>query len=272
VSIVIEAFFNFKHTPFERGLPTDSLYSTPALCELTSRLEYAATRRKFSVITGDTGVGKTTAVRKFVASLNRANCRSVYIADSALKPRVFYWEVLNQIANDEKPSFYRNEGKRKMMAHMTRLLEEEHVIPVVIIDEAHLLSYEMIEETRFLLNHNMDSQNPMSLVIVGQSELRAKLSKEIYEPVTQRIDFRFKLTPFDRAQTAEYIGAHLRYAGATGDIFSESAIDAVYEYSGGCARKINKVCSLGLLYAAQKGIGIADGASIAFVIDQELSW
>jgi type II secretory pathway predicted ATPase ExeA len=122
---MFEAFFNFRHTPFERGLPPDSLYTTPALKELMSRLEYAATRRKFSVITGDTGVGKTTAVRKFVASLAGVNCRCVYIADSALRPRVFYWKVLSQIADDEKPSFYRNEGKRKMMAHMTRLPEEE---------------------------------------------------------------------------------------------------------------------------------------------------
>jgi KaiC/GvpD/RAD55 family RecA-like ATPase len=86
--------------------------------ELLSRLEYAAQRRKFVVVTGEVGVGKTTAIRKFADALDPASYKCVYIADSALRPRVFYWEVLAQIAEDEKPSFYRTEGKRKMLAHM----------------------------------------------------------------------------------------------------------------------------------------------------------
>jgi type II secretory pathway predicted ATPase ExeA len=112
----------------------------------------------------------------------------------------------------------------------------------------------------------------MSLVIVGQSELRVKLSKESFEPITQRIDFRFALSPFDRAQTQDYIHAHLSYAGETREIFTPSAVDAVFNFSGGVARKINKVCSLSLLYASQKAMHTIDGGIIDFVAEQELSW
>ena len=269
---MIEQFFHFKQTPFERNIPVEHLYTTPKFDELLSRLDYAARNRRFIVITGGVGVGKTTAVRKFVASLDQKNYRCIYIADSALTPRVFYWEVLTQLSTEEKPSFYRSEGKRKMMDRFSSLVDSARVIPVVIIDEAHLLSNIMLEETRFLLNNSMDSQNPMSLIIVGQSELRAKLSKEAFEPITQRIDFRFALSPFDRAQTQDYIHAHLSYAGETRDIFTPSAVDAVYNFSGGVARKINKVCSLSLLYASQKAMHTIDGGIINYVAEQELSW
>ena len=269
---MIEQFFNFKHMPFERNIPTDYLYTTPKFDELLSRLDYAARNRKFCVVTGNVGVGKTTAARMLVSLLDPNSFRCIYIADSALTPRVFYWEVLTQLQTDDKPSFYRSEGKRKMMARFMHLTESAHIIPVIIIDEAHLLSGSMLEETRFLLNNDMDSQNPMSLIVVGQSELRAKLSKEIYEPVMQRIDFRFTLVPYDRAQTQDYIHAHLRYAGEEREIFTPSAVDAVFNFSGGIARKINKVCSIALLYASQKAMRTIDGGVVDYVAEQELSW
>jgi len=269
---MMEQFFNFRRTPFERDIPVEHLYATPQFDELLSRLDYAARNRKFSVITGGVGVGKTTVVRSFVSSLDRNGFRCIYIADSALTPRVFYWEVLAQLASDEKPSFYRSEGKRKMMDCFLSLAENARVIPVIIIDEAHLLSAGMLEETRFLLNNDMDSQNLMSLVVVGQNELRTKLSKESFEPITQRIDFRFFLVPFDRAQTQDYIHAHMRYAGETREVFTPSAVDAVFRFSGGVARKINKACSMSLLYAAQKSLRTIDGGTVEYVAEQELSW
>jgi len=269
---MIEQFFSFRQMPFERNIPVEHLYTTPKFDELLSRLDYAARNRKFSVVTGGVGVGKTTAVRKFAASLDRNSFRCIYIADSALTPRVFYWEVLTQLSADEKPSFYRSEGKRKMMDRFSCLAESAHIIPVIIIDEAHLLSASMLEEMRFLLNNDMDSQNPMSLIVVGQGELRGKLSKEVFEPITQRIDFRFSLVPFDRAQTQDYIHAHMRYAGETREIFTPSAVDAVFNFSAGVARKINKACSMALLYAAQKAMHSIDGGIIDFVAEQELSW
>ena len=267
-----EAHFNLRRPPFERDVPASALYISPRTQELLARLEFAASRRKFVVVTGDVGVGKSTAIRRFAGTLDSSRYRCIYIADSALKPRVFYWEILTQMAEGEKPSFYRSECKRKMLAYMRRLHDESHIIPVVVIDEAHLLSHEMLEETRFLLNNDMDSSNPMSLLVVGQSELRGRLSMSVYEPIAQRVDFRFKLEPFDRAQTLEYVAAHMRYAGGDAGVFTDTAADAVYAFSRGFARNINKACSLALIYAAQRGKRSVDGADIEFIVDQELTW
>ena len=268
---MFEQFFNLLHTPFGRDVPPDALYSTPKCGELQARLLYVAKSRKFCVVTGDVGVGKTTAMRKFASSLDPSLFRHVYISDSALTPRVFYWEVLKAFANLEKPPLYRSDGKHKMMLALENMLESRQT-PIIIIDEAHLLSHEMLEETRFLLNYKMDSQNPMALVIVGQSELRGRLSKELYEPICQRVDFRFKLPPFDRAQTQDYIAAHMAFAGEARQIFTDSAISAVFGYSGGYARKINKVCTLALMTAAQQNNRAIEESIVSFVVEQELEW
>jgi general secretion pathway protein A len=134
-----------------------------------------------------------------------------------------------------------------------------------------LLDREMLEEVRFLLNFKMDSQSPMALILVGQSELWNKLRMQSYTAIRQRIDLQCKLAHFDRAQTGEYMRAHLTYAGAEHDIFSDQAIDEIFRFSGGAARLVNKVCTHCLIYGAQNGRRIIDDHMVKLVIQGELS-
>ena len=96
----------------------------------------------------------------------------------------------------------------------------------------------------------MDSQSPLGLILVGQTELWDRLSLQAYAAIRQRIDLQCKLGHLDRAQVAGYIDAHLRYAGVDHPVFADPAIDAVLHYSGGAARLINKARTHRLLYAA----------------------
>ncbi|KJS12608.1 MAG: ATPase AAA, partial [Peptococcaceae bacterium BRH_c8a] len=142
--------------------------------------------------------------------------------------------------------------------------------PVVIVDEAHLLDKEMLEEVRFLLNFKMDAQSPMALILVGQSELWDKFQLQAYAAIRQRIDLQCKLPHLDRAQVGEYINRHLAYAGAEHDIFSDNAIDEIFRYSSGAARLVNKVCTHCMLYGAQNGRRIIDDHMVKLVIQGEL--
>ena len=110
----------------------------------------------------------------------------------------------------------------------------------------------MLEEVRFLLNFRMDSQSPLALILVGQNELRERLQLQAYTAIRQRVDLQCKLHHYDRAQTDAYMTKHLQYAGSSQAIFSDKAVDALYRYSGGTPRLINKVSTHSLLYGAPR--------------------
>ena len=266
---MFETFYGFTHTPFTRDIPTEQLYPSIMLEETISRLNHAAKRMLFAVLTGDSGTGKTTAIRRFKDVLDPGDFMVMYLADSKLTPRHFYKGLLEQLGCEAK--FYRGDAKRQLHREIELMRGIHALKPVVIVDEAHLLDKEMLEEVRFLLNFKMDSQSPMALILVGQSELWERLQLQAYAAIRQRIDLQCKLVHLDRAQTGEYVKRHLDYAGAGGDIFSEGAVDEVFRFSSGAARLINKVCTHCLLYGAQNGNRIIDDHMVKRVIQGELT-
>jgi len=266
---MFETFYGLSQTPFSRDIPTDQLYQSIILEETLGRLEYAAQRQLFAVVTGDCGTGKTTTIRRFKDILDPAKYTVMYLADSKLTPRHFYKGMLEQLGCEAK--FYRGDAKRQLHREIELMKGIHHLQPVVIVDEAHLLDKEMLEEVRFLLNFKMDAQSPMALILVGQSELWDKLQLQSYAAIRQRIDLQCKLPHLDRSQVGEYIEKHLAYAGADHDIFSDNAIDEIYRFSSGAARLVNKVCTHCLLYGSQNGRKIIDDHMVKLVVEGELS-
>lgn len=102
--------------------------------------------------------------------------------------------------------YYCNEAKRQLHKEIDIIKGMNGIVPVAIIDEAHLLPKEMLEEIRFLLNFKMDSQSPMALILSGQSELWDKLKLQSYAAIRQRIDIQCVVGRLDAAKTSEYIG------------------------------------------------------------------
>jgi len=193
----------------------------------------------------------------------------LYLSDSKLTPRHFYKGLLEQLGCESK--FYRGDAKRQLHREIELMRGLHRLQRVVVVDEAHLLDREMLEEVRFLLNFKMDAQSPMALILVGQNELWDRFNLQAYPAIRQRIDLQCKLTHYDRAQTEEYIRRHMAYAGAEHDIFTDGAIDDIYRYSSGTARMINKVCTHALLYGAQNKHRIIDDHMVKRVIQGELS-
>jgi len=263
-----ERFYNFCNTPFSRTIPSKNLYRGNDSDELIERLKYAAQRQLFAVVLGDSGTGKTTSLRRFCDEAHALNCCSLYLSDSKLTPRTFYKSLLEQLGFEAK--YYRNETKRQLHKEIEIMKGLNAVTPVAIVDEAHLLSKEMLEEIRFLLNFKMDSQSPMALILSGQTELWDKLKLQSYAAIRQRIDIQCVVSRLDRAKTNEYISSQLTYAGADREMFTEAAIDEVFKFSGGIPRLINKACTESLMYGAQNRKTILDDRMVKMVVEQEL--
>jgi len=264
-----EAFYELTATPFSRDIPADELLISTETEELLGRMEYAASKQLFMVVTGDCGTGKTTLVRKFQAMLDPGAFTLLYLADSKLTPRHFYKGLLTQLGVEAR--FYRGDAKRQLHHEIELMRGIHHRRPVVVVDEAHLLDREMLEEVRFLLNFKMDAESPMALLLVGQNELWDKLQLQAYTAIRQRIDLQSKLYYMDRAQVGDYVKRHLAYAGTSHDIFSDSALDEVFSLSSGAARMVNKICTHCLLYGSQNGKRIIDDRMVKRVAEGEVA-
>jgi general secretion pathway protein A len=128
---------------------------------------------------------------------------------------------------------------------------------VVIIDEAHTLNPELLEEIRLLTNLETPSSKLLQVILLGQPEMDNILSQPQFLPLKQRINVRYRLKPLNREEMGEYILRRLRVAGArTTNLFTSGALKKIYQYSQGIPRLINIVCDNALTngYASEKKI------------------
>ena len=239
-----EEFFELMHTPFTRDIPADRLYSSRQIEDALGRLTYVADRQLFAVVTADPGCGKSTLIRMFESRLPKDKYMLLYLSDSKLTPRWLYAGLLDQMGLEAR--FYRGDSKRQ-------------------------LQKETLEEFRFLLNYRFDSASPMSLILVGQTELwDQKLRLQSYAAIRQRIDMNIVLNRLDRAETGKYIAAHMAYAGVKQDLFTSGAEDEIFKVSAGIPRMINRICEKTLMYAYQQQKRLIDEHMVRFVADHEM--
>jgi type II secretory pathway predicted ATPase ExeA len=139
---------------------------------------------------------------------------------------------------------------RQIRQEVSRLCIDAHVSPLLIIDEAHRLRNDVIEELRLLTNYAMDSENRLCLLLVGQPELRRRVAMSVHEALNQRIVVRYHLKPLSRDELQEYLAHLLRRAGTELPLFEPPAIEAIFQASKGLPRKVNLIAHHTLLAAA----------------------
>ena len=215
-----EEFYGMKRTPFVRNIPSEELYESPAMAEAFARLNYAADRQLFAVLTSDAGCGKSTLIRRFNDNLPKDRYILLYVSDSKLTPKWLYKSLLDQLGLEA--GFYRGDAKRLLQKQIEIIRTKEHRKVVCVLDEAHLLEKETLEEFRFLLNSAFDSESQMALILVGQNELwDQKLRYKRYAAIRQRIDITCILPHLDLSQTQMYIDSNLHYAGISANPLPE---------------------------------------------------
>jgi general secretion pathway protein A len=254
-----KAFFNLKRNPFEITPDPAFLFPTRRHNEALAALYYGVRRHKgFVVLTGEVGTGKTLLLRCLLQLLRQSNdVAYAYIFNSRLSPT----EFLQYVAGDfGLPTAGKN--KSELLLDLSRYVVSRGIkkqTTVLVVDEAHHLSAEILEEIRLLTNLETAQEKLLQILLVGQPELDEKLDSVGLRQLKQRIAARAHLTALDPAETRGYIANRLRLAGGEMQLdalFPEATVDAIYRHSRGFPRLINTICENTLIasYARQARI------------------
>ena len=139
---------------------------------------------------------------------------------------------------------------RAIRSEVTRLTLEARQRPVLIVDEAHHLRNDVLEDLRLLTNYKMDSENRLCLLLVGLTELRRRLSMAVHESLAQRLVVRFHLAGLAHDELAGYLVHRLRLAGCELPLFEPPAVEALFQATHGLPRKVNRLAHYALSAAA----------------------
>lgn len=243
-----KSFYNLQRNPFEITPDPSFLFPTTRHNEALASLYYGVTaHRGFVVLTGEVGTGKTLILHSLLGLLQRRDVAFALIFNPTLSPL----EFMRYLARDFGLPVG-DKAKDELIHMLNGFLLQRHqkgLTTILVVDEAHHLSPEILEEIRLLTNLETSQQKLLQIVLAGQPELDLKLDSHELRQLKQRIALRCHLDPLSLNETREYIGRRLRIAGATGvvQIFSGPAIEAVFRHSRGIPRLVNTICDNALL-------------------------
>jgi type II secretory pathway predicted ATPase ExeA len=258
---VFQQFYGFTRLPFSRSIPTEDLFETAGQKELAARLTFLVREQGFGLVTGEFGCGKSTAVRAFAASLDFNRHLVAYLTNPTTGISGLYRELLLHLGH--QPPYTASRQVAAIRAAFDDLIATKRRAPLVIIDEAHLLTQPMLEQLRLLFSAHMDSQSLATLLLVGHPSLRTTLRLAVHEAFYQRLTARFHLPPLDLHQTIGYVRHHVQVAGfGGGTLFTDDAITRIFEYTKGFPRRINQVCTTALMAGAIDQKTVIDEASV----------
>jgi general secretion pathway protein A len=245
-------FFNLTRNPFDLTPDPTCFVPTKRHSEALTALHYGIRRHKgFVVLTGEVGTGKTLLLRCLLRLLKESkDVAYAYLFNGRLSPTEFLQYILSDFG---LPASGKN--KSDLLFDLGQFLVSrgsKKMTTVLIVDEAHHLSADILEEVRLLSNLETDDDKLLQIVLVGQPELDEKLDSVGLRQLKQRIAVRTQLGSLDADETKRYIEQRLQIAGANfclNPLFSVQTIAAVYRHSRGLPRLINTICDNALVTA-----------------------
>ena len=257
-------YWNLKKFPFENVADPSFFYLSQSHEEALGRLLYASRMSKgAAMLTGNIGCGKTLISRVYRNKLREAGADVALLNNPPHRPLEFLQEIAYQMGTEEPP-----DSKTKLLHILYKRMianMQQNKKTIVVIDEAHVLPEEALEEARLLLNFQNNDHFMMTLLLIGQPELRVKVVR--MSGLEQRIPIRFHLRPFDFVNTVKYVLFREKKAGFTNNVFTKEALRKIYDYSGGLPRKINLICDLSLLVAFNEKTKVVKTSTVDTAIE-----
>jgi type II secretory pathway predicted ATPase ExeA len=266
----VRGYFGFERVPFDRSLAVSQLFAAASHNEAAARISYAIATRGLAVLTGEVGAGKTVAIRAAAACLDASRYQVIYLPNPQVGARGIHHAVVAALGG--VPRFHHATLIPQAAAALAAETAERGRLPVLLVDEAHLLSHDQLEAIRMLSNSELDSASPLAIVLAGQPQLRQNIKLGVLAALDQRITIRYAMQPMTPEETTAYLRHHTRIAGRSDALFSDDAAAFLHHAARGYPRAVNRLAVAALLatYTAHKTIAdeAAARAAAAEVSDQ----
>jgi len=258
-------YFDIAQMPFGKSSPTSDSFSYGQLEELHALLKYTIAEKSMALVTGQAGVGKTTAVRLFIDSLPTNKYLTVYLGQDQIGSN-----VLRRLAVTLgiTPSFHRQHTLMQISQFLDENLEQAGRTIILVADEAHLLDDRTLEDIRLLTNADFDKNSPVAVILMGQLPLRSRLKAPGHEALNQRLRVRYHLEGLTQDETSAYIKHQLKLAGAKPDLFGDDVIKQIFMAAEGILREINNLSMLAMLRAQSLSVNKIDTKLVRQILDQ----
>jgi type II secretory pathway predicted ATPase ExeA len=261
---LVEDHFKLHRPPFPQAVDKAALFAHPSLKDAVERVRFALDRDAIALLIAESGCGKTTVLGHLVRDLDATAYNVVYSSMSSLKA----FGLLSYLVTKAglRPRRFKGETALELVTHCRGLAKRS----LVIVDDAHLVPDDSLEDLRLLTGDSLDQKSPFALVLSGQPLLRERLAEPLHYALAQRITVRARLRPLTDSEITLFLDKHLRAAGAKSNLFEADAVTLVFQHSRGIPRLAQNLALGALLAAATANKKTVDADAVQqALLDQE---
>ena len=251
MSQTYRTFFGFTREPFCSELKVEDILKTDAVLSVLDRVDYAIRLGAMAMITGEVGSGKSTALRLAMSRFHPSEYRLLWVTAGGGSILELYRQIAWEL-EVETSAYSRAALTRIIRKGILDLVLGKKQKAVLIVDEASLLRLDVFAELHTLTQFDGDSKAILPVILAGQNNLLDKLYWKTSLPLSSRIVARSHLEGVNRQGMEDYLNHHLRIAGLNHPLFSEQAVTAIHQGSGGLFRRANHLARGALIAAASE--------------------
>jgi len=253
-------FFGFQKEPFGQNVRVDEMMKTTGLMGVRERFLYAVGLSAVAVITGDVGSGKSSGLRFAQAELHPSEYKVLHVTATSGTIAELYKQICHALDIETRGSS-RAVLTRIIRSCMLDLVGKKQK-PVLVIDEASLLRLDVFTELHTITQFETDSKPVLPIILAGQTNLIDNLLFRQSRALASRVVARGHLEALTQAEMAVYLAHHLEIAGVKQNLFSEQAVTAIHQGSGGLLRRANNLARGALIAAAAEKCNVVSAEHV----------